>query len=99
MPGCWQLDLVTHSGNLLVTVVVVGSGEGEARKQEQIESLITRKVHLREGPISNDFTCDFCLLDSSTDSLKAVACLPQFLCPVLDVIGPQIVADGVGAFC
>lgn len=57
---------------------------------EKLESLIvTRHVRLREKPISSDFGYDSCLLNSSTDSPKAVLCLEKFLCPVLDVIGPQ----------
>lgn len=72
VPGDWRLHLGTHSGNLLVAVVVVvGKWRGRSKEtDEQIDSVITKKVHPREGPILNDVRCDFSLLNSPTDSMK-----------------------------
>lgn len=56
--------------------MVLGKWRGRGKEaEEQIESIITKKVHPREEPISDDFRCDSCFLNSSTDSLKALAVL------------------------
>lgn len=68
----------------MAAVAVKCRGRGK-ETDEHVESPITREVHPRVGAISDDFMCDSCLLNSSTDSLKAAVCLPQFLCPLLRV--------------
>lgn len=64
-------------------------GRGK-KTDDQIESVITRQVHPREGPISVDARCHSCLLKSSTDSLKAATVSSSGACPVLDIVGPQL---------
>lgn len=55
-----------HSaGRLLVAAVVVEKYRGRGKEtDEQIESLITRKVPPRIGPISDDCRYETCLLNS-----------------------------------
>lgn len=89
LSGSWCLDQVTHSGSLLGVLVVMGKWRGKGKETDaQIESVITKKVHPREGPISSDFRCDSCLLNSCTDPLKAAAVSSTISLPVLDVVGP-----------
>lgn len=53
---------------------MVGKWRGRGKEtDEQIESMVIRKVHPREGPILNDVRCNSSLLNSSTDSLKTAS--------------------------
>lgn len=63
-------------------VVAMGKWRWKGKETDvQMESVITEKVHPTEGPISNDFRCDFCLLSPCTDSLKAATVSSKILLP------------------